>query len=168
MATSHALPQATALTPEETGRFLNAVARIPNARDRALCRLLLHAGLRVSELVALNTDHVRQADRAVCVPAGKTQARVVPVTDAATLADLAAVLDERGPASRTVCPLFATQSGERMLALTVAGIVRRTAQHAGLRAGPATLRLTYRATLIRAEATSDVVAQRMGHTPALT
>ncbi|GAA1100200.1 tyrosine-type recombinase/integrase [Nocardiopsis metallicus] len=166
MTTGHEVPQVRALAPDEIGRFLNAVSHLPQARDRAICRLLLHAGLRTSELIALNTHHVHQ--KVVHVPAVKTPARVVTITDEATLTDLSAVLDEREPDSRIIHRLFITHAGERMSATMVANLIRRTAQHAGLKAGPATLRHTYRETLVRGETSPDVVAERMGHAPALT
>ncbi|GAA1457626.1 site-specific integrase [Nocardiopsis exhalans] len=166
MDTNQPTSRALALTPDETGRFLKAVSHLPQARDRAICRLLLHTGLRTSEIIALNTHRVHQ--KVVHVPAVKTPVRVVTITNEAALTDLSAVLDEREPGSRIVRPLFVTHAGERMSAPMVVGLIRRTAQHAGIKVGPTTLRHTYRETLVRGETSPDVVAERMGHAPALT
>jgi site-specific recombinase XerD len=44
------------LAPEEQKRFLRAVERSDSPRDRAMARVLFFAGLRVSELVGLDSN----------------------------------------------------------------------------------------------------------------
>lgn len=47
-----------ALSPEEQKKFLRAVERSASARDRAIARVLFFTGLRVSELVGLDSADV--------------------------------------------------------------------------------------------------------------
>lgn len=52
--------QVTFLSPEELERLLGEpdIAKVSGLRDRAILELLYSSGLRVSELVALNRDHI--------------------------------------------------------------------------------------------------------------
>ncbi|HUC95843.1 MAG TPA: site-specific tyrosine recombinase/integron integrase [Candidatus Saccharimonadia bacterium] len=52
--------QVTFLTPEEINSMLNKIdiSKIGGLRDRAILELLFSGGLRVSELVGLNKDHI--------------------------------------------------------------------------------------------------------------
>src|SRR5206468_8631334 len=53
-------PQVTFLNPEELGRLAAQpkLATLVGVRDRAIIELLFSSGLRVSELVGLDRDHI--------------------------------------------------------------------------------------------------------------
>lgn len=57
--------QVTFLTPEEVGRLLAVVSTTNESglRDRSILELLFSSGLRVSELVGLNRDHINAQRR---------------------------------------------------------------------------------------------------------
>ncbi|GAA0972826.1 site-specific integrase [Nocardiopsis tropica] len=153
----------TSLTTTEETRFERAISALPKARNRAICRLLLHAGLRASEVVALDVDDLHLDDRAIRVPDGKTPARTVPITDEATLADLATVARERGTG-----PLFLGQTGNRLRTAVVLWAVRNVGTSAGLDVRASTLRHTYAAHLERDGMDPAEIAARMGRSATAT
>ena len=65
-----------ALSPEEQKKFLRAVERSDSARDQAIARVLFFAGLRVSELVGLDSADITISARKgrVIVRSGKGDA----------------------------------------------------------------------------------------------
>lgn len=65
-----------ALSPEEQKRFLRAVDRSPEVRDRAIAKMLFYAGLRLGELVKLDIEDVPISARKgkVIVRSGKGDA----------------------------------------------------------------------------------------------
>jgi site-specific recombinase XerC len=68
----------------EQKRYLRAAERRPNARDRAIARLLFYTGLRVGELAALDTDDVAVSARKglITVRSGKgSKTRGVPLVN---------------------------------------------------------------------------------------
>ncbi|MGZ0179102.1 MAG: tyrosine-type recombinase/integrase, partial [Acidimicrobiales bacterium] len=71
-----------ALNPEEQRRLMRAIERSGVSRDRAIATMLLHAGLRLSELAALEVDDVQVSPRkgSVLVRSGKgDRQRSVPL-----------------------------------------------------------------------------------------
>lgn len=150
------------LSATEAARFERAISSRTSAHDRAICRLLLHAGLRASEVVALDVHHIDLTAGEVHVPQVKSPARTVPITDQATLTDLAAVVEARDPKTDTAQPLFVSTTGGRLRTSRVLWLVREVSTKTGLEARPATLRRTYAARLQREELEAEEIAERMG------
>ncbi len=155
---------AEALDAGEQERWLAAVARRPLARDRAIARLLLHAGLRASELVALDVGDVLLSSRrgTVIVRARQGGTRQIPVADRAARADIAAWKAERqaGPGEGEGA-LFLNQYGGRLSVRSVRQLLADLAADAGLTgedgrpgAPPHRIRLTFAANLHRGGAPS--------------
>lgn len=170
-------PEATApraLGPREQKRFLRAVKKRPLARDRAIGRLLFYSGLRVAELVALDTGDVALSARrgTVIVRAGKNDdARTVPLTDASARAAVATWKRERADWPGTDTPaLFLNRRGGRLSDRAVNLLLADLALDADVvdeDGNPSlsahTLRHTFGANLTRSGVDVVTVAQFMGH-----
>ncbi len=90
LVASPRLPQTLpeVMTAEETNRLVDAVGQATGpgpgsdpalaARDRLILELLYGAGLRVSELVGLNLEHVDRVERVLLVRGKGKKERVVP------------------------------------------------------------------------------------------
>jgi integrase/recombinase XerD len=125
------------LDRNEVGAML-VTASLAGARDHALLSLLALNGLRVSEAIGANIEHlglerghrtlriVRKGGKHVTVPMAPRTARAI---------DLAV-------GERSEGPIFTTSTGQRLDRHHAARIVRRVARRAGLRkrVGPHTLR----------------------------
>lgn len=157
-----------ALDAGEQERWLAAVARRPLARDRAIARLLFHAGLRVSELVALDVDDVPLSGRRGTVIVGSGQdSREIPLTDRAARADIA-----EWKAARRGDPagaLFLNRHSGRLSARSVSQLLAELAEDAGLTgkdgkpdAPPHRIRLTFAANLLRGGTDIATAAALMG------
>ena len=140
--------------------------RVLAARDAALISLMLHAGLRVSEAVGLDTSDVALSERrgAVTVRFGKGgKRREVPLNRDAREA-VAKWLRSRGPGEG---PLFPGDKGGRLTARATEAVVSRFAEAAGLSVTPHQLRHTFCHELVeRGKVPLDRVALLAGHTTA--
>lgn len=162
----------TALTEREVARLLVAA---DTPRDRALLALLVGAGLRVGELVALDvSDFVEERERgAVLRVRGRsgTRGRTVPIQP-----DVARLLREHlaaGQGTRGRGPLFrahdraaAALPRGRLTARAVRSVVARCAGRAGVRdkrASPHTLRHTFAVRALRNGGELVVVSRLLGH-----
>ena len=159
------------LTAEESAALIEAPdgARWEGRRDRALLVLAIQAGLRVSELVALNCGDLLLGTGAHVRCAGKgRKERAVPLTGPAR-AVLAAWLDERG--GRPSDPLFPTRTGRR---LSRDAIEQRVALHGAIAAQhcpslraknlhPHVLRHSCAMSLLQAGVDTTVIALWLGH-----
>ena len=110
----HQKRQISFLTADESLALIDAPdpARWEGRRDRAMLTLTIQAGLRVSELIALNVGDIQLETGAHvrCEGKGRKQ-RTVPLTTPAQ-AVLTAWLTER--AGRPADPLFVTRTGRRL------------------------------------------------------
>jgi site-specific recombinase XerD len=161
----------TYLTSEEASALINAADqdRWEGRRDRAMLTLAIHAGLRVSELIAVNRADVALGTGAHVRVEGKgRKQRTVPLTKDAQ-AVLSVWLHERQ--GRPQDPLFSTRTGRR---LTRDAVERRVATHAttaaqrcpslaGKRVHPHALRHSCAMSLLQAHVDSTVIALWLGH-----
>ena len=168
-----------ALTEAEQRTFLRFVQASPSARDRAIAAVFFYAGLRLSELAALDmTDVAVTARRGrVTVRAGKGDAyRDVPLNSACRsaldewfpvrakqLTALAAGSDGEHAASAKTSALWLSRSGTRMGTRAIDLVIRRLAAEAGLQLSAHVLRHTCVTNLIRSGADVVMVAEIAGH-----
>src|SRR5450755_366437 len=152
------LPQAAprALEGEELLAFVRAAGR-GAVRDRAIGLLLVYAGLRLSELVALDLDDARVSGRkaVVVVRSGKGDVyREVPLNAPARTA-LDDWLKQR--------PAPAARAGGRLSARSVDDVVRKLGRAAGVELSAHVLRHTWVTRLVRAGNDVVLVADLAGH-----
>lgn len=165
--------QVTFLTPEELNRLfvMPKLDTLPGLRDRALLELLFSSGLRVSELVGLDRDHINLKRKEFMVRGKGQKDRPIFISDAA--ADwLQRYLDKRGDTSK---PLFARYSGSkkvdlsgnfhRLTARSVQRLVARYARLAGItkHVSPHTLRHSFATDLLMNGADLRSVQALLGH-----
>jgi len=168
MRIPRALPKALAL--EEVERLLHAVPEDgpPAIRDRAMLEMLYGAGLRISELTALDVDDVDLEEATVrCFGKGSKE-RIVPIGRAAVESARAYVAQVR-PAfvkARVSEPaMFLNQRGRRLTRQGCWKILKRYATRADLqrRISPHTLRHSFATHLIDRGADVRIVQELLGH-----
>lgn len=165
--------QVTFLNEEELGRMFSQpdIATEGGLRDRAILELLFSSGLRVSELVGLDIDHINMKRREFMVR-GKGQ-KDRPVFISSTAAEwVQAYLDMRSDNSR---PLFIRYSGRktadntgnfhRLTARSVQRLVSKYALLAGItkHVSPHTLRHSFATDLVMNGADLRSVQAMLGH-----
>jgi len=151
------------LDRRQQAAFMRAVQAGGNLRDLALCGLLLHAGLRVSELCALNRDDLELHDRSgwVTVRWGKgNKQRRVPLN--VTIRRILQTYLPTLPPDQVA--LFASERAERITPRGVQYLVSRYAYLARLQGvTPHTLRHTFCKNLIDQGVSLEQVATLAGH-----
>ena len=165
--------QVTFLNSEEVVRLLQApdINTLGGLRDRAILELLFSSGLRVSELVGLNRDHINLKRREFMVR-GKGQ-KDRPIFISTIAAEwIQHYLDKR---TDTTKPLFIRYSGTKQIDLTgnfhrltarsVQRLVARYALLAGItkHVSPHTLRHSYATDLLMNGADLRAVQSLLGH-----
>jgi site-specific recombinase XerD len=165
--------QVTFLNPEEVERLFKQpnLDTLPGLRDRAILELLFSSGLRVSELVGLDRDHINTKRREFMVR-GKGQ-KDRPIFISETAAEwIERYLDKRQDTSR---PLFVRYSGtkkvdlsgnyHRLTARSVQRMVARYALLAGItkHVSPHTLRHSFATDLLMNGADLRSVQALLGH-----
>lgn len=165
--------QVTFLSSDELARLFSQpnTATLPGLRDRAILELLFSSGLRVSELVGLDKDHVNLKRREFMVRGKGQKDRPIFISEAA--ADwLQKYLDRR---TDTVRPLFIRYSGNkqvdvsgnyhRLTARSVQRMVSRYALMAGItkQVSPHTLRHSFATDLLMNGADLRSVQALLGH-----
>jgi site-specific recombinase XerD len=166
-------PQVTFLEQEEVMRLLEAIdTSTPiGMRDRAILELLFSGGLRVSELVSLNRDHINLERREFSIRGKGQKDRLIFISDEA--ADwLGRFLHSRKDNFK---PLFIHYSGSkdelddgaytRLTARSVQRMVGRYARLAGItkRVTPHTLRHSFATDLLHNGADLRSVQSLLGH-----
>jgi site-specific recombinase XerD len=166
-------PQVTFLTPEELERLTAQpdISKVAGLRDRAILELLFSSGLRVSELVALDRDHIN-LKRGEFMVRGKGQKdRPVFISDDAA-AWIQKYIDKRADNTK---PLFIRYSGtkkvdnsgnfSRLTARSVQRMVSRYALLAGItkHVSPHTLRHSFATDLLMNGADLRSVQAMLGH-----
>ena len=154
-----------ALDRDEQRLLLRAAERA-EPRDRALVMLMLFAGLRISEAVALNLDDVRISSRKgiVIVRQGKRDAyREVPL-NALVRAVMGEWLERRaGLSQEGERAVFVSRRGTRLSARAADASVRRVARDAGLDLSAHVLRHTCLTNLVRQGEDLVMVSEIAGH-----
>jgi len=166
-------PQVTFLNPEELERLASQpkTESLVGSRDRAIIELLFSSGLRVSELVGLNRDHVNLKRREFMVR-GKGQ-KDRPIFISQDAADwIEKYLEKRQDNAQ---PLFIRYSGskkadtsgnfQRLTARSVQRMIARYARLAGItkHVSPHTLRHSFATDLLMNGADLRSVQAMLGH-----
>ena len=157
-----------AMEPRAKLRYLRAVEACPSARNRAIALLPLYAGLRVSEIAALDTGDVRLSARKGELHAiGKGEkARTIPVHPKLREA-LTEWLAERGTwaGADATSALFLSNRGRRVSTDTIADTIAGITSAAGLddHVTVHVARHTFGTELTRSGVDLVTVAELMGH-----
>lgn len=166
-------PQVTFLSPEELERLAGQakIETLSGLRDRAIIELLFSSGLRVSELVGLDRDHINLSRREFMVR-GKGQ-KDRPIFISQEAADwIKQYLDKRQDNSK---PLFIRFSGQkkadtsgnfkRLTARSIQRMVTRYGRLAGItkHVSPHTLRHSFATDLLMNGADLRSVQAMLGH-----
>ena len=166
-------PQVTFLTPEELERLASQpdLTKLNGLRDRAIIELLFSSGLRVSELVGLDRDHINLKRREFMVR-GKGQ-KDRPIFISAEAADwIQRYLDKRQDNTK---PLFIRYAGSkkvdlsgnftRLTARSIQRMIGRYALAAGItkHVSPHTLRHSFATDLLMNGADLRSVQAMLGH-----
>jgi site-specific recombinase XerD len=165
--------QVTFLTPEELERMFGQakLETLPGLRDRAILELLFSSGLRVSELVGLNRDHINLKRREFMVRGKGQKDRPIFISEQAAHW-VQNYLDKR---SDTAQPLFIRYAGkkapdtsgdyQRLTARSVQRMVSRYALLAGItkHVSPHTLRHSFATDLLMNGADLRSVQALLGH-----
>jgi integrase/recombinase XerC len=139
-------------------------------RDRAIIELFYSSGIRLSELVGLNTGDIDFIQGLIKVRGKGRKERVVPVGDPA-LAALREYLENRKEISETLSyggskdPVFVGKSGVRLSARTVARILDKMVLVSGLKRkiSPHVLRHTFATHMMEAGADLRAIQELLGH-----
>jgi integrase/recombinase XerC len=138
-------------------------------RDRAWLELLYASGLRVSELVAIDLDHIDLRSRLVRVRGKGSKERIVPFGTKAEEAIRAWLPSRKELAARNddpeELPLFVNHRGGRITARSVRRLLDVYVRRSSLRSGisPHTLRHSFATHLLNAGADLRAIQELLGH-----
>lgn len=165
--------QVTFLTPEEIDRLFAQpdLSSLSGIRDRAILELLFSSGLRVSELVALDKDHINLKRQEFMVRGKGQKDRPIFISESAARW-IEAYLEKR---QDTVKPLFIRYSGRktvdtsgnyhRLTARSIQRMIKRYGLLAGItkHVSPHTLRHSFATDLLMNGADLRSVQAMLGH-----
>ena len=154
------------LNVDDVNRLLNvADTDLLVIRDLAMLELMYSSGLRLSELVGLDTGDVDMQERMVRVTGKGAKTRVVPV-GAQAIAALQAWLQVRPLSPDTAeKAVFTTRQGRRLGPRAVQQRVRRLARQQGVPGNvhPHTLRHSFASHLLESSGDLRAVQELLGH-----
>jgi integrase/recombinase XerD len=156
------------LTPEEVERLLDApnTETVMGLRDQAMLEVLYAAGLRASELIALNVDDVQPAFGFLKCIGHHGKERIVPLGNPAAAA-VKRYMDDGRPhlLKEAEQALFLNRNGRRLSRQGFWKIVKKTAEKAGILKPltPQTLRHSFAAHLLQNGADIRAVQEMLGH-----
>lgn len=157
------------LSVDDVARILAAPPQgeIAGMRDRAILETLYGAGLRISELVGLDVDHVDLDEGSLRVIGKGDKERVVPIGRYAATA-LSSYLTRARPAlatSRSGPAVFLNLRGGRLTRQGATKILKDAAARAGVDRAvtPHTLRHSFATHLLEGGADIRVVQELLGH-----
>nr|WP_243137306.1 tyrosine-type recombinase/integrase [Desulfofundulus thermobenzoicus] len=148
------------LNRSEQAALIHAVREGGNSRDEAIIGLMLHAGLRVSEVCGLKREDIKISDRSgfVAITGKGNKYREVPLNK--TIRKTLARWLEENPRG----PLFPNRQGKAITTRSVHKLVAEYAYRAKLKnVTPHTLRHTFCKNLIDMKVPIDQVAMLAGH-----
>lgn len=158
------LPQA--LSPDEASRLMEMPATTPlDLRDKAMFELLYSSGLRLAELVSLDSGDMDFSDAAVRVTGKGNKTRIVPMGSHAVAA-LQAWLAVRAQIARTdERALFVGKSGKRISPRTVQLHLRQWGIKQGIASGvhPHLLRHSFATHVLQSSGDLRAVQEMLGH-----
>ncbi len=167
---------ATPKIPKRVPRFLSVdeafqLLEMPKGtdmlslRDKAVMELIYSSGLRVSELVGLNTPDLDAAENKVRVLGKGRKERIIPVT-AKAISALSNYIERRGDAAKTdEAALFVNRRGGRLTARSVERMIRKYLSAAALNkhVTPHVLRHTFATHLLNQGADLRGIQELLGH-----
>ena len=158
------------LSVDEMFRLLDSISTsgILELRNRAIFETLYSCGIRVSELVGLNTMDVDSRQALIRVLGKGSQERIVPIgkNALAAIKTYRQVLQRESGISEEVSgPLFLNKNKGRLTARSVARILDQLVTACGLLTpvSPHTLRHTFATHMLDAGADLRVVQELLGH-----
>lgn len=166
-------------TPQRQPRFLRVVeivallnapdrSKAIGVRDRAILELLYAGGLRVSELVGLDMEHIDMRAKTARVR-GKGDIERIALFGDFCVGALQAYLDVARPAleqeRKPTRALFLNHLGTRLQAQTIQDNIQRYAQQAGItqRVTPHLLRHTFATHMLEGGADLRTIQELLGH-----
>lgn len=158
------------LSVDEMFRLLDSIhtSRLLDLRNRAIFETLYSCGIRVSELVGLNTGDVDYRRTLIRVLGKGARERIVPIGKNALLAISnyrQALVNDCGISKEVNGPLFLNKNKGRLTARSVARILDKLVTACGLLTpvSPHTLRHTFATHMLDAGADLRVVQELLGH-----
>jgi integrase/recombinase XerC len=146
---------------------MSAVASFPE-RDQLMFELLYGCGIRNSELVGINLDHVRRSEQAILIQGKGKKQRFVLFGDAAESA-LKAYLPARqvvlAETRKATSALLINQRGGRLTTRSVGRIIKKIAVAKGLSPDvhPHTLRHAFGTHMLEEGADLRAIQEMLGH-----
>jgi len=161
------------LSFHEIEQLLDAIdlSKAEGARNRAMIEVLYSSGLRVSELVGLQLNHIHADDGFLRVIGKGNKERLVPIGRDA-LKYLTLYIDEtRGklpnkpPGKGSETSVFLNRNGQKLSRITVFTTIKALAQAIGLKKSisPHTFRHSFATHLIEGGADLRAVQEMLGH-----
>lgn len=159
MKTPRALPKP--LTQEQVAAVFAAIPA-SKPRDRALIGLAYHAGLRVSEIVALQPDQIDRVRRTLVVRSGKGDKDRLVLLNKSILRLLKAY-EAEWPELPASCPYFPTASGRPLSVSRVQKLFKTYARKAGVNASIHAMRHSIATHLLEQGAPIQWIQGFLGH-----
>lgn len=164
------------LTQHEVAKLIDAASRAPDRfwalRSRAMLEVMYGSGLRVSELLNLETGNLALSDNFLRVMGKRSKERVVPMGQPAVNAvrDYLSAARPHYAGKKTSPNLFLNHRGGRLSRMGFLGILRACVALAGInrRVTPHTLRHSFATHLLEGGADLRAVQEMLGHSSIAT